>query len=772
MHENSNAQDIPVAAVGLTKFDKLRAIPWSLAYEIANTFFVQLTFFGSAFVLFLNELGLKATEIGFLLAIFPFLGLLSLFVHPQVAHYGYKRTFLLSFGLRNLFTAGLLFTPLIVAGFSARTVLLYITIVTIAFATSRAIAMTALLPWQKEYISNDMRGKYSANSSIVVSLAGLIAVTAAGYIISRPLGLQRYSILFVLGILFGLISIYLAAHIPGGAAVTNGESSLLSQKTLLIPLQDRRFLRYLVSLSLITLTTAPVFAFLPIFMQDKVGLNPGSVVFLQTGALIGSVLSSYFWGWLADRYGSKPIALSGLLLISTLPVWWYLMPRQAPLSLPVALGIAFLQGIAGSGWGIGSGRMLFVNMVPAENKTSYLSQYNAWMGLMGGFSSILGGRLLDTFSGLQGLYLGMQIDSFTILFAVGLLGPLLGVLILRSIRAEREMGVGQFAGLFTHGNPLLAVNSLIRFYFAREELAVVAVTEMLGKSRSPLTVNELRESLNDPRFYVRFEALVSIAHHGSDENLVNALIEVLQGSDPALSMMSAWALGRIGDPAALPALRHALHTSPYRSVRAHVARSLGSLGDTGSIPMLLDMIRDEGDMGLKVAFASTLGKLKALPATPDLLDILYHDRYPSSRKEMGLSLARLIDAETDYINLHRSLLADPGTTLAQRVDHLRRVFKNRFPDQQDTLIRLAGIVERSARGELEAALREFSTALKSLPLQEFPSPCQQILSQAIVHMQEFGFDRAEYVILSILAVEKYLQEDPLNARLSLDPRRN
>ena len=36
------------AASEPTQYDKIRAIPWSLGYDLANTFFGQLTFFNSA----------------------------------------------------------------------------------------------------------------------------------------------------------------------------------------------------------------------------------------------------------------------------------------------------------------------------------------------------------------------------------------------------------------------------------------------------------------------------------------------------------------------------------------------------------------------------------------------------------------------------------------------------------------------------------------------------------------------------------------------------
>src|SRR5688572_18364739 len=102
-----------------TQYEKIRAIPWSLAYDLANTFFVQLTFFGSVFILFLDELGLNESQIGVLLSILPFLSLISLFITPPVAKAGYRKTFLVAIFVRNIFTAGLLFVPVLANGFLA-----------------------------------------------------------------------------------------------------------------------------------------------------------------------------------------------------------------------------------------------------------------------------------------------------------------------------------------------------------------------------------------------------------------------------------------------------------------------------------------------------------------------------------------------------------------------------------------------------------------------------------------------------------------------------
>lgn len=737
-----------------TQYEKIRAIPWSLGYDLANTFFVQLTFFGSVFILFLNNLGLNESQIGLLLSILPFLSLLSLFITPPVARLGYRRTFLSFIAIRNLFTAGLLLIPWMAGRFSTNAIIGYVAFITIAFAVGRAVAMTAFLPWQQEYIPDQMRGRVSGYSSIIVSLAGLVAVGVASYILERPLGIWRYPILFGVGVVFGIVSIILASQFPGGKPGRSGASLFSMDKKMFTPLRDSRFIRYLAALGLTTLAMGPVYSFLPIFMKEKVGLSAGSIVFLSTGAMIGSLLSSYFWGWLADRYGSKPIALNGLLMTLFLPILWSIMPRGTALSLPVALGISLLQGIATTGWSIGSGRLLFVGIVPSESKTEYLSQYNAWTGLLSGAGSILGGTLLVYFASRQLTFLNVGVDSYTVLFAIGFVCSFLSFLILHTLRAPKEAGLGEFAGLFFHGNALMAISSMIRFYYAREETDVLAATEQLGRARSPLTVDELIGSLNDPRFYVRFEAIVSITRHRPHERLTEALIDVMEAPDPALAVIAAWALGRMGDMQAVPALSKAFSGAKYHSVRAHAARALGTLGDRDSIPSLMAEIRGDADLGLKVACASSLSKLRVAEAAPELLHILYIDSYPQSRREMGMCVARLLDAEVKYIDLARGIYDDPGTALAREVDVIRGILGRKLMNREEILSHLLTSREQFAQGQLEQGYQPLLTVISLLVLEEIHPLSRDILLESGTRMHEFGPDRIEYLLLGLVAMEQ------------------
>jgi len=85
----------------------VRALPWQWAGTGLNTFFALWTFGGSVFLLFLSELGLPKVQIGVVLALFPFCGLLALGFAPVAARLGRKRVFLGCYGARKVVMAGL-----------------------------------------------------------------------------------------------------------------------------------------------------------------------------------------------------------------------------------------------------------------------------------------------------------------------------------------------------------------------------------------------------------------------------------------------------------------------------------------------------------------------------------------------------------------------------------------------------------------------------------------------------------------------------------------
>jgi len=659
---------------GPTTAEKFRGLPWDLAFSAANSVFVQFTFFGSVFVLFLSELGLSKSQIGTLLSLLPFSGLLALFVAPTVARFGYKRTALWSWSARTAVTVPILFTPLISINFGAQAVTLYVTVILAAFALFRAVGMTARLPWVQEFVPDTVRGKFSALGNMFSQMAAFFAVLVAGFVVEKTIGLTGFMVLFGMGVTSGVISVWASGHVPGGAPRTGAELRRTSYRDMIRATRDGNFVRFLWGVGLVILVAGPLASFLPLYMQDEVGISSGRVVWLQNGTLLGGLLFSYLWGWLADRYGGKPVMMSGIALRALLPVLWLLVPKHSSLSLYVALAIAFVQGIANMGWFIGSTRLRFVAVVPAEGKANYQALYLAWIGIVGGLGQLAGGWMLDVTAGVAGRFLFFAVDSYAILFLSGAVLAILAGIVMRRVRADSTVTTGAFAAMFFRGNPFSAMASLVRFHRARGERATVSMTERLGRTASPLAVEELLAALSDPRFAVRFEAVVSIARRAPDEKLTDALIEVLGCNEPALSMVAAWALGRIGDERAIDPLREGLDAE-YRSVRAHCARALGTIGDADIKPLLIERLDIELDPGLQLAYSSALGKLRTTEAVPILLRCLrsvpVEDAIP--RREFALALARIVGAEHPFVTLLREIEMDPGTPTSQAVAEVRRL---------------------------------------------------------------------------------------------------
>ena len=735
-----------------TTAEKIRKLPWSLFATSANTVFAQFTVFGSIFVLFLNNLGLSKTAIGFLLSLFPFFGLTALFTAPAVARFGFKRTFLTFWTARKVVTAGLLLTPLVLASFGTAAASGFVAVIVAGFAICRAIGETGSYPWIQEYIPASVRGKYSANENTVVTLANLAAVGVAGYVVGRTAGLTGFMFLIAAGVIFGLVGLWGYSHLPGGAPLHGVHDTRNLRQRLALPARDRDFRRYLIGASLLTLAWGPIGSFLPLFMQDQVGLSPEHVVWLQAGTFIGGLISGYAWGWAADRYGSRPVMLSGMYLLAGLPFFWLLMPRHTALSLSIALGVALLQGLVTLGWSIGSTRQLFVNLVPPEHKSDYMALNYAWMGAIGGLSQVLGGRLIDLTRGLTGHIWFIPIDPYTVLFLGGILLPIVGALLLSSIRADSQYSVPEFAGMFFQGNPFLAAELMIRFGRARDEQATVSLTEQLGDAKSLLTVEELFEALADPRFNVRFEAILALARVPADHRVIEALTEIITTGEPALSVVAAWALGRIGDARAIPGLRHGLESS-YRSVRAHSVRALGTLHDEQLGAELLERFQGETDHGLRMAYASAMGKLRAVEAMEPLLEFLRTRHEPGARLELALIAARLIGGEQHFIQLWRQARTEAGTGLSQATTALHRRAE-RLPIQPGQALHLAECADAFARGELDEGAEHLRKLIDCLALEQLAPARAAVLRECAARLAEHHASRQEYILLALHALSQ------------------
>ncbi|MHB9131868.1 MAG: MFS transporter [Armatimonadota bacterium] len=420
-----------------TDAETRRGLAWSIASQGFNSVFAYITFGSSVFVLFMSELGLPKSHIGMLLSLFPFCGIVAPVLASRIARFGYKRTYLLFYGIRKFIMLGLLLAPGVLALFGPRWALICVTAVILIFAICRAIAETGFYPWFQEFVPDAIRGKFGALSSVVATLIGIIALAGASYVLKYGVGLQRFNILIIIGVVFGLLGVLTHAFVPGGAAVPSMHSDTAHGDEMRAAWQDGSFRRFLTGMSCVLLGSVVV-AFLPLFMKEQVGIQPEKIVLLDTGILLGGLLSGYFWGWAADRFGGKPILIIGVAMMAALPLCWLCLPRHTAWSFAIALGIAVLWGAANMGNAIGSTPLLFNAIIPPQQKTGYTAIWYAWSGIIGGIGPLLSGHILDSLKGMPARLFNLPIDAYTPFFLVcsGLL--IIGAFVYRTVPGIRQ----------------------------------------------------------------------------------------------------------------------------------------------------------------------------------------------------------------------------------------------------------------------------------------------------------------------------------------------
>jgi phycocyanobilin lyase alpha subunit len=209
---------------------------------------------------------------------------------------------------------------------------------------------------------------------------------------------------------------------------------------------------------------------------------------------------------------------------------------------------------------------------------------------------------------------------------------------------------------------------------------------------NPLTVEQAISNLQGEDLGLRVYAAWWLGRFRVDApEAIDVLIQALTDEDDRtgvggypLRRNAARALGKLGDPQAVPALIHALGCSDFY-VREAAAQALEMLGDSSCIPKLMQLLNNQVPGTLPApeppqlaqpfdAILEALGTLGATDAVPDILPFLDHAvpriQYAAARSLYQLSTDpnqvnqygdRLVQAlNNDDLQLRRTVLADLG----------------------------------------------------------------------------------------------------------------
>ena len=398
-----------------------RAMPWFLAHVFLNAIFACWTFGGSVFLLFLDQLGMPKGQIGVLLSLFPFSGVLALWFAPVAAHLGWKRVFIAGYGVRKLVMALLLFLPWVLTAAGQKAGMVFVFAVITVFALLRAMAETAYYPWSQEFIPNRMRGKIAGVNMLLGTVSAGVALWIAGLVIGHGAGLPRFLVLIAAGCLVGLAGILMMVKVPGGSPRTEPAAADVHGANMARALRDRNFLACLGGTGCVTIGIALFTSFLPLYLKERLEIASGTVVMLDIVVTAGGAVAGLLLGWAADRVGSRPVLMPATAVSLLVPLGWLLLPRHMPHAVAWCAALYFVSGVSSTGVGIASSRLLFNSVIPREHSTAYTAILYAWNGVTGGIAPLLAGALLAACGDWQTRVGMVVVDAHSLLFVAAAL---------------------------------------------------------------------------------------------------------------------------------------------------------------------------------------------------------------------------------------------------------------------------------------------------------------------------------------------------------------
>ncbi len=160
---------------------------------------------------------------------------------------------------------------------------------------------------------------------------------------------------------------------------------------------------------------------------------------------------------------------------------------------------------------------------------------------------------------------------------------------------------------------------------------------------------------NDPDNSVKMQAILILGNIRAAGS-VDSLIPLLKDKNPDMRLMSAQALGKIGDVKAAPAIKDALSVSveeiknekePYRQGQynrliSELVKSLGELNDKSSEGKIEELLKSD-EKSVRISAASSLGKLGNKSGISEAIK-LANDKDDTIRMQAVESLGNIGDA--------------------------------------------------------------------------------------------------------------------------------
>ncbi|GBC92104.1 hypothetical protein HRbin15_00568 [bacterium HR15] len=450
----------------------------------------------------------------------------------------------------------------------------------------------AFLAWLTDLVPPDHRGRYFGRRNMILGLVAAAAALPPALFLDQAVKYGRFppalgfATLFGLGTLCLFLSLWSLSRMPD---VPHEPSARRGLRGLLAfyrePFRSPNFRNLLMFNT--TFVFGQMFAgqFFTVYMLEQIRMP---YLMVQVAGLIAALFSSLgmpFWGYLADKFGNRPLLLLSGTGVVFLPFLWFLThPQRYLWSVSVIYGIQVLAGFLWAGVGLTQFN-LNVAVAPREQRALYMGALSAVVAVVGGLATLLSGALMEFMKPFV-----PDPARFFVLFSGAAVFRLLALPWLARVHEAQGLPTSYvLTRLRSSVRPRgwLAMHQLRR---RADEASRLQAVRTLAEEKAALAVEELIQALHDPSSEVRREAARALGEIG-DPRAIPALLQMLQDPTVDIAAECVEALGKIGSSDAIPHLLPLLNAERIET-RLAVVHALRQIGDPRALPALLERLQN------------------------------------------------------------------------------------------------------------------------------------------------------------------------------------
>lgn len=310
--------------------------------------------------------------------------------------------------------------------------------------------------WMKDLVPSNRLGSYfSHRSRLTQSLSVILSLVIAlslDYIkLHYPhLELVAYSVMFLIGGGFGMLSVYLLSRTPEPL-------SMLEQKSIFHllgkPLNDTNFRRLVTFNGLWAFSLNLATPFFSVYMMKTIGLPLSYIITLGILCQVSSILSVKMWGKYSDRYSNKTIInICAPIYICCILAWAFVsMASSMTAVLCILTIINIVTGFSTAGANIAISN-ISIKLAPNDDAIAYLTVKNITVAFFSTIAPMIGGLMADFFAahqlvggfawkgqGSESVLNVLNLQGWNFFFILGGLCALFSLRLLRPVREKGEV---------------------------------------------------------------------------------------------------------------------------------------------------------------------------------------------------------------------------------------------------------------------------------------------------------------------------------------------